>query len=252
MPSITPRPPALRRHQLRLVLRPGWYPPFKRAADFLLAGLLLVLTAPFILLASLLVKLTSRGPIFYTQVRVGRNGRPFTIYKIRTMRHDCERLSGPRWASARDPRITLAGRFLRRTHLDELPQLWNVLWGEMSLIGPRPERPEFVPQLELVIPFYRDRLQVRPGLTGLAQVQLPPDTDLESVRRKLACDLYYVQRAGLVLDLQVMLATACYLVRLPFAVARCLFRVPGGPAVQQAYADLVSKAETTTELQTVS
>ena len=106
-------------------------------------------------------------------MRLGKNGRPFRLHKIRTMRHDCEKATGPRWAVPGDPRITPLGRFLRQTHLDELPQLWNVLRGEMSLVGPRPERPEFVPDLEQAIPHYRDRLLVRPGVTGLAQVQLP-------------------------------------------------------------------------------
>jgi lipopolysaccharide/colanic/teichoic acid biosynthesis glycosyltransferase len=229
----------------------GWYPPAKRAFDVVLAALILVVTAPLVAVACLLVKLTSRGPVFYTQVRVGRRGRPFGIYKIRTMIHNCERYSGPRWATARDPRVTPVGRFLRRTHLDELPQLWNVLCGHMSLIGPRPERPEFVPQLEQVIPHYRDRLVVRPGLSGLAQVQLPPDTDLNSVRRKLACDLYYVQNIGPGLDVKIMLATACYLLKVPFAVARFLFRVPSGRPVEAAYQRLVSASETVPDLQTL-
>src|SRR5207248_4660391 len=141
--------------------------------------------------AMLLVKLTSPGPMLYTQTRLGRRGRPFTIYKIRTMLHDCESLTGPQWSTPGDTRITRVGRWLRRTHIDELPQLWNVLRGDMSLVGPRPERPEFIPELENAIPFYRDRLLVRPGITGLAQVQLPPDTDMDSVRRQLAHDIYY-------------------------------------------------------------
>src|SRR5439155_12868491 len=120
------------------------------------------------LLSMLLVKLTSRGPALYTQTRLGRNGRPFTIYKLRTMQHRCESLTGARWSTPGDPRITPVGRFLRKTHLDELPQLWNVLRGDMALVGPRPERPEFVPQLEQAVPHYRDRLLVRPGVSGLA------------------------------------------------------------------------------------
>ena len=136
--------------------------------------------------AAIVVKLTSRGPAFYTQIRLGQDGRAYAIYKLRTMTHDCEKLSGPQWSKKGDCRVTAVGRLLRRSHLDELPQLWNVLRGEMSLIGPRPERPEFVPRLERSLPHYRARLHVRPGVTGLAQVQLPPDTDLGSVRRKLA------------------------------------------------------------------
>jgi lipopolysaccharide/colanic/teichoic acid biosynthesis glycosyltransferase len=234
------------------MLRATWYLALKRSMDIVLAGLLLAATAPLLLLAAVLVKLTSRGPILYTQVRLGLRGRPFTIYKVRTMAHDCEKQSGPQWSSGRgDPRVTRVGRFLRRSHLDELPQLWNVLRGDMSLIGPRPERPEFVPQLAAVLPYYRDRLLVRPGLTGLAQVQLPADTDLASVRRKLTCDLHYVQRVRLVLDVQIMLATVCYLIKLPFAVTRFLFRVPGGLTVEGAYNRLVSDAETVRDLPAV-
>jgi lipopolysaccharide/colanic/teichoic acid biosynthesis glycosyltransferase len=149
------------------------------------------------------------------------------------MYHDCERRSGVRWSTAGDPRVTPVGRFLRRTHIDELPQLWNVLKGDMSLVGPRPERPEFVPHLEQCLPGYRERLRVRPGLTGLAQVQLPPDTDLASVRRKLAHDLHYVEQLSFWLDVRILFATIFHVLGLPVTVAR-LF-VPGGPAVEQVY-----------------
>ena len=220
---------------------PGWYRSFKRAGDFVLAGLLLVGTAPLILLAGVLVKLTSRGPIIYSQVRLGLRGRPFTLYKIRTMVHDCERTSGPRWAAPGDERVTAVGRFLRRTHLDELPQLWNVLRGDMSLVGPRPERPEFVPQLEKVIPHYRQRMLVPPGLTGLAQVQLPPDTDLSSVRRKLAYDLHYVKSIGLWLDVRIVLVTVCHVLGLPLAFARLFFRPPQRERIELAYQTLAAE-----------
>ncbi len=126
----------------------GWYTRSKARIEFVLALGLLVVTAPLHLAAALLVKLTSRGPVLYSQVRLGKDGKPFTIYKLRTMTHNCEKETGPRWTSAGDPHITAVGHFLRRTHLDELPQLWNIVRGEMSLIGPRPERPEFVPALE--------------------------------------------------------------------------------------------------------
>jgi lipopolysaccharide/colanic/teichoic acid biosynthesis glycosyltransferase len=189
-PPPTAAPPA-RRTPRRPALPPaGWYQPCKRAADLTAALALLLLTAPLVLLAMLLIKLTSRGPVLYTQTRLGRHGRPFAIYKLRTMAHRAESLTGPCWSRPGDPRVTRLGRFLRRTHLDELPQRWNVLRGDMSLVGPRPERPEFVPQLEQAVAHYRERLRVRPGVTGLAQVQLPPDTDLDSVRLKLAYDLY--------------------------------------------------------------
>src|SRR5262249_12591904 len=140
----------------------------------------------------------------------------------------CEKLSGPQWSQRGDPRITPLGRILRQTHIDEFPQLWNVLRGDMSLVGPRPERPEFVPQLIEAIPHYGERLQVRPGVTGLAQVQLPPDTDLESVRRKVSCDLYYIQHLNLWLDLRILLCTACKMVAIPFRITRRLLGVPAG------------------------
>jgi len=212
------------------------YETCKRCGDILAALLLLVLTAPLLLLSILLIKLTSRGPVLYTQTRVGRHGLPFTIYKLRSMVHKCESLTGARWAVPGDPRVTAVGRFLRRTHLDELPQLWNVLRGDMSLVGPRPERPEFVPRLEQAIPRYRDRLRVRPGVTGLAQVQLPPDTDFDSVRVKLAYDLYYVRHCGLWLDVRIMLSTALKMAGLPFGALRQLFRFPRRKAIETAYA----------------
>ena len=151
------------------------------------------------------------------------------------MIYRCESLTGARWAVPGDPRITPVGRFLRRTHLDELPQLWNVLRGDMSLIGPRPERPEFVPQLEHAIPYYRERLTVRPGVTGLAQVQLPPDTDLDSVRVKLAYDLYYARNLGLWLDLRVCFATALKMLGLPFRLLKRLFLFPARESIEAAY-----------------
>src|SRR5262249_55106805 len=157
---------------------------------------------------------------------LGRFGRPFLIYKLRTMTHNCEQESGVRWAVPGDPRVTRLGRFLRKTHLDELPQLWNVLRGDMSLVGPRPERPEFVPGLERAIPGYRPRLLVKPGVTGLAQVQLPADTDIPSVRRKLAYDLYYIRSGGLWLDLRLLASTALRLAGVPYGVGIRLFRLP--------------------------
>jgi lipopolysaccharide/colanic/teichoic acid biosynthesis glycosyltransferase len=211
--------------------RRHWYVRCKTAVDFVAAAVLLVAAAPVIALAALVVKVTSRGPAFYTQTRVGRNGRLFTIYKVRTMMHRCESLTGPRWSLPGDPRITAIGRLLRVTHVDELPQLLNVLRGEMSLIGPRPERPEFVPELEAALPCYRDRLSVLPGVTGLAQVQLPADTDLDSVRNKLAYDLYYIRNLTPALDLRILLCTALYAVGVPFRVSRRLFGVPDGGTV---------------------
>jgi lipopolysaccharide/colanic/teichoic acid biosynthesis glycosyltransferase len=137
-----------------------------------------------------------------------------------------------------DPRITPVGWFLRRTHIDELPQLWNVLRGEMSLVGPRPERPEFVPRLEETIANYSDRLLIKPGLTGLAQVQLPPDTDLASVQRKLAYDLHYVQNLSFWLEARIYVATALHLVAIPFRVIRRLCALPHGEHIEAAYHQL--------------
>ncbi len=198
----------------------------KSTVDGLASLAMLALSWPLILAMMALVRLTSRGPALYKQVRLGLDGRPYQILKLRTMYHDCERATGPQWARARDPRATPLGRFLRATHLDELPQLWNVVRGEMSLIGPRPERPEFVRQLERVIPNYRERLRVRPGITGLAQVQLPPDEDVDSVSRKVAYDVYYVDRINLWLDLRILLGTAFKMVGISYGSIRLLVALP--------------------------
>jgi lipopolysaccharide/colanic/teichoic acid biosynthesis glycosyltransferase len=214
------------------------YNACKGTIDFGLALFLLVLSGPVMIVAVLLIKLTSRGPAIYTQTRLGKSGKPFTIYKLRTMIHKCESRTGARWSTPGDTRITRLGRLLRRTHLDELPQLWNVLRGDMSLVGPRPERPEFVPQLELAIPHYRSRLLMKPGVTGLAQVQLPPDTDLASVRLKLAFDLYYVQHAGLGLDFRIILSTSLKVVAVPFHWMRKLFRFPDKETIEHEYRQL--------------
>jgi lipopolysaccharide/colanic/teichoic acid biosynthesis glycosyltransferase len=203
------------------------------ACDRLAALLLFVAAAPVIALTALLVKWTSTGPAFYTQTRLGLRGRLFTIYKIRTMIHNCESLTGPRWSMPGDPRITPLGRFLRATHLDELPQLINVLRGDMCLIGPRPERPEFLPELQRELPHYADRLAVRPGVTGLAQIQLPADTDLDSVRRKLAYDLYYIHKVGLWLDVRILICTAFYAMGVPYRALRELFRIPNSEIVER-------------------
>jgi lipopolysaccharide/colanic/teichoic acid biosynthesis glycosyltransferase len=219
----------------------GAYGRVKAVTDRVFALVLLVLTSPLVLLAAVLVKVTSPGPFLYSQIRLGRGGRPFRIYKVRTMHHNCEQQSGARWCVPGDARITPVGRFLRKTHIDELPQLLNVLRGDMSLVGPRPERPEFVPELELALPRYRERLLVRPGLSGLAQVQLPPDSDLESVRRKLAHDLYYVEQATLWLDLLVLLSTGLHVLGLPYAVTAWAFALPGGDVVERAYASGLAK-----------
>lgn len=197
----------------------------KAAADCALAALGLVPGIPLMLVCGLLVRLTSRGPAFYTQTRVGRGGRIFTLYKIRTMVHECESLTGPRWSMPGDPRITPLGRFLRRLHLDELPQLLNVLKGEMSLVGPRPERPEIVKRLRHLVPGYDRRHAVKPGITGFAQIHLPPDSCVRSVKNKLAYDLFYVRNRSLRFEAAIVLATAMKL----FGLRRLYQRKPRFP-----------------------
>jgi lipopolysaccharide/colanic/teichoic acid biosynthesis glycosyltransferase len=191
-----------------LPVAPSSYFRWKRGLDCFLAILLLFPVLPLIGLLVGLVRLTSRGPGIYRQVRVGQHGRTFTIYKIRSMTVNAEAGTGAVWAQHNDPRVTLLGGILRKFHLDELPQLFNVLKGDMSLVGPRPERPEFVRLLAEKIPEYADRLAVRPGITGLAQLNLPPDSDLDSVRRKLYLDLEYVRHAGWFLDFRLLLGTS--------------------------------------------
>jgi len=186
---------------------PRGYMRAKAAADWACALALTVVATPIVAGLGLLLKCTSRGPVFYTQSRLGLNGKTFQIYKLRTMTHMCEADGGPAWSVAGDPRVTRVGRWLRDTHLDELPQLLNVLRGEMSLIGPRPERPEIAERLEQYVPRYRERLGVRPGITGLAQVRLPPDSGLESVCQKLAHDLAYMEHMSPWLDARIAVST---------------------------------------------
>lgn len=220
------RPRALVSPEARQLLSSHWYVHYKALVEWPLALLLSLLALPIVFLCALLVKLTSRGPAFYSQTRLGKEGRPFQILKIRTMFHECERGSGAVWSRPGDSRITPIGWWLRKLHLDELPQLWNVLRGDMALVGPRPERPEFVPSLEQAIPHYCDRLVVKPGVTGLAQVQLPADTDLNSVRRKLTYDLYYISQLNFWLDLRLIVCTAFHLLGLPYGAVAWLFGLP--------------------------
>lgn len=183
------------------------YAGLRRLADIGFAVVGLVVLAWIMPLLWVANALFAPGPLFYRQVRVGRGGRTFSIVKFRTMAPDAERHTGPVWAGADDPRITPIGRWLRRTRLDELPQVWNLLMGEMSLIGPRPERPEFVAGLAHSIPFYRTRHAVRPGLTGWAQVEYRYGNSVEDARIKLEYDLYYIKHQGLLLDLQILVKT---------------------------------------------
>jgi lipopolysaccharide/colanic/teichoic acid biosynthesis glycosyltransferase len=185
-----------------------------------------VVALPIIGLAWALVRATSAGSGFYSQIRVGRNGRQYRIYKLRTMYHNCEANSGASWCTKGDPRVTRVGRVLRKLHIDELPQLLNVIRGDMSLVGPRPERPEFVGPLSQQVPGYTDRLMVRPGVTGLAQIQLPPDEDIEDVRKKVVLDRCYAERYGLWLDLRIMAGTVVYLMGFSYNAVRRVMVLP--------------------------
>ncbi len=179
----------------------------KRLFDVSLALAGLVLSFPLMLLAAIAVKAESPGPIFYRQPRLGKNGCVFILNKFRSMRQDAERDTGPVWSGHRDPRITRVGRVLRRTRLDELPQLFNVLVGHMSFIGPRPERPEFVTELQKEVPYYMERLAVKPGLTGWAQVKYQYGSSVDDAVEKLQYDLYYIKNLSLFLDLVIILNT---------------------------------------------
>jgi lipopolysaccharide/colanic/teichoic acid biosynthesis glycosyltransferase len=232
---ISDAPPAAREHarsdDLRLVTGEGW----KRALDILIASAGLVVVSPLMLVAAIAVKATSPGPVLYRQERIGINrrlverrgageeysqnrrrrdrrvlvnfGRPFTIYKFRTMVVDAERGTPPLWAKERDPRVTPVGCVLRKTRIDELPQFFNVLRGDMSIVGPRPERAYFIGRIEKELPDFHLRLRTKPGITGLAQVELGYTNTDEGLRRKLNLDLEYIRRHGLRTDLKILLRT---------------------------------------------
>lgn len=172
-----------------------------------LSLLMLICFAPVMVLIAILIRITSPGPAIYRQTRLGLNGKPFTLYKFRSMHLDAESGTGAVWAKPSDPRVTLLGKITRNLHLDELPQLFNVIRGEMSLVGPRPERPEFTAKIEKHVPDFHLRLLIRPGITGLAQVHQGPDVDMDSVRRKLVYDLEYVRRGNPGLDWRIMVCT---------------------------------------------
>jgi lipopolysaccharide/colanic/teichoic acid biosynthesis glycosyltransferase len=165
------------------------------------------LSLPIMLLVAVAVKLDSRGPVFYTQERVGKNGRTFKIIKFRSMRAGAERDSGPVWAEASDPRVTRVGRVIRKLRLDELPQFINVLRGDMNFVGPRPERPVFVEQLSAIIPYYSQRHLIKPGLTGWAQIKFPYGASVEDAIEKLRYDLYYIKNQSLLLDAAIVFET---------------------------------------------
>jgi lipopolysaccharide/colanic/teichoic acid biosynthesis glycosyltransferase len=200
-----------------------------------LALALLIVSAPVVLVAALLVKLSSRGPALYRQTRVGLDGRHFVLLKLRTMKHNAEADTGPVWSTENDGRVTAVGSLLRRTHIDEFPQLFNVLRGEMSLVGPRPERPEFVAKLDWEIPYYRERLKVRPGITGLAQLRLRADTSLESVRQKVVNDVYYVRHVNPALDGKLLVMTAWRLLNEVFCFFWNFFTLPNPEEVERGF-----------------
>jgi sugar transferase (PEP-CTERM system associated) len=179
----------------------------KRMLDLSLSILGVALSAPLMALTAIAIRLDSAGPIVYSQARVGENGRVFNVYKFRSMRTDAERGGTPIWARDKDERVTRVGRFIRRTRLDELPQFWNVLRGDMSFVGPRPERPFFVEQLARQIPFYVQRHAVKPGLTGWAQVKYQYGSSIEDAMEKLRYDLYYIKHLSIVFDLTIVLDT---------------------------------------------
>ncbi|HEX7255249.1 MAG TPA: sugar transferase [Gaiellaceae bacterium] len=187
-----------------------WQRPYtrfaKRTFDIVCASLVLVVAAPLMLVIAGLVRLSS-GPVIYRQTRVGEGGRPFTMFKFRTMRADAEEPGRPAYAELDDPRVTRIGRMLRRTHLDELPQLWDVLKGDMSIVGPRPERPEFIPTLEEAVPFFTRRLLVKPGITGWAQLRRDYASDTDGAADKLSYDLWYLRHRNLLVDLAICVKT---------------------------------------------
>jgi lipopolysaccharide/colanic/teichoic acid biosynthesis glycosyltransferase len=221
------------------------YVPLKVVAEWVIALTLCLLTLPLVAALACLVKLSSPGPALYLQTRLGRGGRLYKICKLRTMVHNCEATTGPVWAAKDDDRITGLGRVLRMTHLDELPQLWNVLKGEMSLIGPRPERPEIVSRIERELPHYRKRLELRPGVTGLAQMRLPADTDIEGVRRKLAHDLYYIREISPLMDLRIAVCTVFYFAG---TAAEAVCDAAVGPYARELKRELVRPADAGREM----
>jgi sugar transferase (PEP-CTERM system associated) len=181
----------------------------KRVLDLIGSVLILLVASPFMLLVALAIWIESgfKGPIFYHQNRVGLNGRQFHVHKFRSMYTDAEADGKPRWAQANDSRVTKVGALIRKTRLDELPQVYNVLRGEMSLVGPRPERPQFVEELSREIPFYDERHRVKPGVTGWAQLCYEYGSTIDDAKQKLEYDLYYVKNASLFLDLIILLET---------------------------------------------
>jgi exopolysaccharide biosynthesis polyprenyl glycosylphosphotransferase len=186
---------------------PAWEAQIKRFIDIVLSALVLVVGSPAWLTLAAIIRATSPGPAIYNQERVGQNGKKFIMHKFRSMYQDAEKRSGPQWAAEKDPRITPVGRFIRKTRLDEIPQFYNVLKGEMSFVGPRPEREFFIEQLKTEIPWYMRRLKMKPGVTGWAQIKHKYDSSIEDVKQKVVYDLYYFENMSLMLDLKIMIRT---------------------------------------------
>lgn len=194
-------------------MMPQWEQRIKRIIDVAVSIIVLVGFMPVWLLVAILIKLDSRGPVLFRQKRVGKDGKHFTIYKFRSMVVDAEKETGPVWAGQRDPRVTFVGRIIRKLRIDEIPQFYNVLIGQMSLVGPRPERPFFVDKLKREIPLYARRLRMKPGITGWAQIKGGYDTSIESVKKKLEYDLFYIENVSLRMDLKIILSTIYVMLR---------------------------------------
>lgn len=188
-------------------LMPEWEKKIKRLLDIIISLIILIFNLPILLIAAMAIKLESEGPVLFKQERMGQNGKVFNILKYRSMVNNAEKLTGPVWSQKNDPRITKVGKFVRKVRIDEIPQMVNVLKGEMSLVGPRPERPFFVEKLSQEIPYYKRRLKVRPGITGWAQVKHKYDETIEDVKIKLRYDLFYIENMSIRMDFKILLRT---------------------------------------------
>ncbi|HEX9972928.1 MAG TPA: undecaprenyl-phosphate glucose phosphotransferase [bacterium] len=194
-------------------MMPQWELRVKRLIDIVISVFVLILLVPFWILVALIIKLESRGPILFAQKRVGKDGKHFTVYKFRSMVQDAEKETGPVWAGEKDPRVTFFGRIIRKLRIDEVPQFFNVLVNDMSLVGPRPERPYFVEKLKREIPLYTRRLRMKPGITGWAQIKGGYDTTIENVKKKLEYDLFYIENVSLRMDLKILFNTIYVMIR---------------------------------------
>jgi exopolysaccharide biosynthesis polyprenyl glycosylphosphotransferase len=188
-------------------LMPEWEKKLKRISDVIISLFILTLTLPLNIFVALAIRLDSKGHVLFKQERIGMNSKTFNIYKFRSMYQDAEKHTGPVWSTKDDPRVTRVGKIMRKLRIDEIPQFFNVLKGEMSLVGPRPERKFFVEQLSQQIPYYKRRLKVRPGITGWAQVKHKYDESIEDVKVKLRYDLFYIENMSLRMDIKILART---------------------------------------------